>query len=95
VGSSATLIRLSPSAAAVCIGQLSYCILSLLTSTSIFQRAHALKLWKTGNTLIEEFRCKPGFYVIRFNVLALSELNLRASRAHVNYTCRYVAYIST
>jgi hypothetical protein len=37
VGSSVTLTRLSPGAAVVCIDQLSYCILLLLTSTSIFQ----------------------------------------------------------
>jgi hypothetical protein len=55
--------------------------------TSIFQRAHLLQLWQTGNALIEEFRCIPGFYVIEFI--------LRASCLHVNYTCHYVAYIST
>jgi len=56
-GSSATLTRLLPGAAAVCIDQLSYCIPLSLTSTSIFQLAHALELWQTGNALVEEFRC--------------------------------------
>ena len=45
-GSSATLTRLSPGAAVVCIDQLSYCILLFLTSTSIFQHAHVLELWQ-------------------------------------------------
>jgi len=46
VGSSVTLTRLLPGAAAVCIDQLSYCILLLLTSTFIFQHVHTLELWQ-------------------------------------------------
>ena len=45
-GSSTTLTRLLLGAAAVCIDQLSYCILLLLTSTFIFQHAHTLELWQ-------------------------------------------------
>ena len=45
-GSSTTLTRLLPGAAVVCINQLSYCILLLLTLTFIFQCAHVLELWQ-------------------------------------------------
>jgi hypothetical protein len=68
VGSSVTLTRLSPDAAAVCIDQLSYCIPILLTSMSIFQHAHALELdvqvrhgslpvWKRSGLSIGEVTC--------------------------------------